>query len=193
MIERCPQIIAPRRINGKLESTASRFFVILALLSTTYSGLQVLLPFKPKLAQNLSLVPQPPSEIVRAPGDTVDFGPYMADLERHIKRCWHSPISVIDRRAVVRFKISANGQISDLRLAKSSGQADLDQSCLKAIKDAAPMRGLPIGAADPVDIEFTFNYRQIHGGGSGTFKTLPDESTEDHFWTRSGDSHGRAF
>ena len=47
----------------------------------------------------------------------------MADLQRRIKRAWFPPHRQEDRRVVVVFKIHRNGELSDLRLSKSSGFA----------------------------------------------------------------------
>jgi len=100
----------------------------------------------------------------------VDFGPYMSDLQRRIKRAWFPPKGNESKRVVVVFKIHRGGELSNLRLDHSSGVASADQAALKAVENAAPFRQLPAGAPDDVDIQFTFDYNVFSGGGSGIFR-----------------------
>ena len=99
----------------------------------------------------------------------VDFGPYMADLQRRIKRAWFPPKGNESKRVVVVFKIHKGGELSNLRLERGSGVAIADQAALKAVENAAPFRPLPAGASDDVDIQFTFDYN-VFQGGSGVFR-----------------------
>ncbi len=94
----------------------------------------------------------------------VDFGPYMADLQRRIKRAWFPPRGQESRRVVVIFKVHSGGELSDLRIDKSSGVATADQAALEAVRNAAPFRPLPNGAPSVVDIQFTFDYNVFSGG-----------------------------
>lgn len=95
--------------------------------------------------------------------------PYMADLQRRIKRAWFPPKGYETKRVVVVFKIHRGGELSNLRLDHSSGVAVADQAALKAVENASPFRPLPAGAADDVDIQFTFDYNVFNGGGVGKF------------------------
>lgn len=95
----------------------------------------------------------------------VDFGPYMADLQRRIKRAWFPPKGNESKRVKVVFKVHRNGTMSHLRLMGSSGLAIADQAALKAVQNAAPFRPLPAGAPNDVDIQFTFDYNVFKSGG----------------------------
>ena len=75
----------------------------------------------------------------------VDFGPYMADLQRRIKRAWFPPKGNESKRVVVQFKVHRGGELSNLRIDHSSGVAVADQAALKAVENAAPFRPLPAG------------------------------------------------
>jgi TonB family protein len=97
----------------------------------------------------------------------VDFGPYMADLQRRIKRAWFPPKGNESKRVVVVFKVHKGGELSNLRLVTSSGVAIADKAALQAVENAAPFRTLPPGASDDVDIQFTFDYNVFAGGGGG--------------------------
>lgn len=101
----------------------------------------------------------------------VDFGPYMADLQRRIKRAWYPPRGQESKRVVVIFKVHTGGELSDLRIDKSSGTAIADQAALQAVTNAAPFRPLPSGAPSVVDIQFTFDYN-VFGGNRGSFRSL---------------------
>lgn len=102
----------------------------------------------------------------------VDFGPYMADLQRRIKRAWFPPKGNESKRVKVVFKVHRDGQMTNLRMVTSSGLTIADAAALKAVENAAPFRPLPSGAPDDVDIEFTFDYNVFNGGGHGTFRNF---------------------
>lgn len=76
----------------------------------------------------------------------------MADLQRRIKRAWFP-----------------QGELSDLKLHKSSGVAIADQAAMKAVQNAAPFRPLPQGSPENIDIQFTFDYNVFNGRGGGSF------------------------
>ncbi|MBX9571318.1 MAG: TonB family protein [Candidatus Obscuribacterales bacterium] len=96
----------------------------------------------------------------------VDFGPYMQDLQRRIKRAWFPPRGQESKRVKVIFKIHTDGTLEALRISGSSGLAIADKAALDAVQNAAPFRPLPAGAPPVVDIEFTFDYNVFSGGRS---------------------------
>ena len=100
----------------------------------------------------------------------VDFGPYMAELQRRIKRHWFPPKGNESKRVVVIFKIHTGGELTNLRLEHGSGVAIADKAALDAVQNAAPFRPLPDGAPEAVDIQFTFDYNVFMGGGTGSFR-----------------------
>ena len=117
-------------------------------------------------------VSEAPAPHLTAPPDTSVWGPYMADLQRRIKRAWFPPKNNESKRVLVRFHIDVDGQMSKLALHQSSGAAVVDQAALKAVENAAPFRHLPTGITEGVDIEFTFDYNVFTGQGSGGFNHL---------------------
>lgn len=89
----------------------------------------------------------------------VDFGAYMANLQRVIKRHWFPPKDTASKRIVVCFKVSVDGRMSDLHLVRGCGIQLADNAALRAVQDASPyFAHLPQGAPESVDIEFTFDY-----------------------------------
>jgi TonB family protein len=95
----------------------------------------------------------------------VSFGPYMADLQRRIKRAWYPPRGIESHRVVVVFKVHEHGELSNLRISQSSGVPNRDKAALDAVQNASPFRPLPQGASEPVDIQFTFDYN-VTGAGT---------------------------
>jgi TonB family protein len=96
-------------------------------------------------------------------GGEANWPPYMADLQRRIKRCWFPPHSET-KRVKVLFTVTTDGELRNLRLITSSGLQIVDRAALKAVEDAAPFRHLPEHAPSSVDIEFTFDYNVFTGG-----------------------------
>jgi len=104
-----------------------------------------------------SQLPPPPAQI--APAADVDFGPYMANLQRQIKRSWYPPKSNDTARAMVIFKVANNGEMSNLRISKPGPTEAFDRAALIAVRDASKsFRPLPAGSPKDVDIQFTFDY-----------------------------------
>ncbi|MBX9694754.1 MAG: TonB C-terminal domain-containing protein, partial [Cyanobacteria bacterium] len=87
----------------------------------------------------------------------VDFGPYMAKLQRTLKARWSPPKRNFTHRERVVFKIDKNGHLSNVRMTYSNGDAETKQAALDSCK-IANVDPLPAGAPDSVDILFTFDY-----------------------------------
>jgi TonB family protein len=105
----------------------------------------------------------------------VDFSKYMAELQRRIKSNWTPPRNPTSNRVRVIFNVALNGELSGLKIERSSGSATIDQAAIKAVEQAAPFPPLPEGSANStvtdngkVNIEFTFDYN-VFGGGQGRF------------------------
>ena len=86
-----------------------------------------------------------------------DWGPYMAEMQRYIKRHWLPPPNIEFNPITLSFQIFPDGNINNLTINRSSGQPMLDQMSLVAIQNSAPLRPLPDGFPDPVDIQFTLD------------------------------------
>lgn len=103
------------------------------------------------------------NQTVKTAAKDVDFGPYMASLQRRIKRAWFPPKGDESRKITVLYKINTDGTIADLRIDHSSGVVAADEAALAAVKNAAPMDHLPDGSPAVVDIQFTFDYNVFNG------------------------------
>lgn len=64
---------------------------------------------------------------------------YKEQLETHVRKGWkwHQPASQL--QAVVKFRISPSGVISDIKMSASSGNALFDQSVVRAVSKASPV------------------------------------------------------
>ncbi|MGN0015655.1 MAG: TonB family protein [Candidatus Gastranaerophilaceae bacterium] len=98
---------------------------------------------------------RPGIDAIREP----DFGPYMRELQRSIKRNWDPPKGEESRRVVLLFKIARDGRLLNVSVSKSSGLASADKAALAAVKLTAPFKPLPVEYKESsVDIQFTFDY-----------------------------------
>jgi TonB family protein len=104
------------------------------------------------------------NEANKSKDSNVDFGPYVADVQKRIKRFWFPPRGNESKKVVVTFQIFANGTTKNLRLLRSSGLDTADSAALKAVEMASPLLALPAGAPNDVDMEFTFDYNTCTGG-----------------------------
>lgn len=96
-------------------------------------------------------------------GNQADFGSYIAELQRRIRRNWSPPREVRSKRVVVRFRIGRVGQVLSCSI-KQSGGAVADRAALNAIRASAPFRPLPtgyIGSSIPVDFVFDYHISGI--------------------------------
>ncbi len=147
------------------------------------NSLRGLLPLAPNPAssRNQYMVPSPPPSAVSpvlvptaasTPAAADNYGPYMGDLQRRIKRSWFPPKGLESKRVKVTFKVHSDGAMTDLSLVTSSGYAAADRAALLAIENASPFRRLPAGAPDDVGLDFTFDYNVFNGGGVGKFRNF---------------------
>ncbi len=115
----------------------------------------------------------------------VDFGPYMAELQRRVKRNWIPPDAGNSQRSVLRFSISRAGEVCNLRVGKTSGKPDSDAAAMDAVRRAAPFRTLPAGyKGRNIDIQFTFDINingiNVDGENKRPTETAVDRPAYDH-------------
>ncbi|MBX9690693.1 MAG: TonB C-terminal domain-containing protein [Candidatus Obscuribacterales bacterium] len=112
---------------------------------------------------------------VRAVAD-VDFGPFMARMQKRVKQAWSPPRKLEAKEACVLYKIHQDGSLSDLKLERSSGSKLADSAALKAVQDAAPFESLPPGSPSVVDFRFRFDYNGLKtnvSSGAGILNQAP--------------------
>ncbi|MBC7996327.1 MAG: TonB family protein [Leptolyngbya sp.] len=112
-----------------------------------------------EMARSLSFSPK---------GSQVDFSAFMNQLERKIKSNWHPPKSDMTKKAIVAFYVIRNGNISHIRIVKTSGAAVMDAGAISAVQQSSPFEPLPKGSLREVDIRFTFDYNAPGVGRSAS-------------------------
>ncbi len=100
----------------------------------------------------------PPLEAQLPASDAPDFTHYIQDVQRRCKRGWYPPTSYHWNQAKTVFNIDQAGNVSNIRLSQSCGIEEGDQSAIKAVENASPLRPLPAGAPASVQMEMTFTY-----------------------------------
>ena len=91
-----------------------------------------------------------------------DWGPYMRELERRIKRNWNPPKGDTSKRVVMLFTIGRDGRLISIKTLKSSGSPENDRAAKAAVELTAPFKSLPVEyKGNNVDIEFTFDYNVL--------------------------------
>lgn len=119
------------------------------------------------LANPTQSAPNPPSVAARA---NVDWGPWLAALQRKVEQNWIPGQTGTSRRTVVIFTVGRGGELQSIRLARTSGSQQTDDAALTAIQRAAPFLPLPEAyEGNSVTINFTFDINvlgQLTVGGS---------------------------
>lgn len=88
----------------------------------------------------------------------LDLAPYLEEIRRRVKRNWNPSVSRDERHAVLTFSIQKNGQITGLKVARTSGSEVVDRESLEAVRRSAPFNALPASyPLNALDIEFNFN------------------------------------
>lgn len=110
------------------------------------------------LSTKAALVPKPSSSSTTsgASSTDVDFGPYMAELQRRVRRNWQPPSKDETLRTVLVFRVNKEGKVYSAKVDAPSKFKDFDEATLKAV--ALTLPPLPPGSPDFVDVQFTFDY-----------------------------------
>jgi TonB family protein len=99
----------------------------------------------------------------------IDFGAYLAEMQKRIKRAWYPPKGNESKRIMVSFRISRNGTVSDINLVKSSGLTIADDAAIAAIETVSPLPQLPAGSPDSIQVKFSFDYNIFNGGKNSIY------------------------
>lgn len=92
-----------------------------------------------------------------------DFGPFMADLEKRIKRNWVPPRDSQSRKVVLLFYLSRDGHVVKIEVKKTSGDIETDESATQAVQASAPFMAFPPQVKEDIlPVEFTFDYNVLN-------------------------------
>lgn len=91
--------------------------------------------------------------------DNVDFKSYMQNLQKAIKSNWKPTKCNNSKQFIALFKIDKNGDLTSLKIYKSSGDNNFDKVALDAISQTTPFKPLPKEfCGDSINVQFTFDY-----------------------------------
>jgi TonB family protein len=90
-----------------------------------------------------------------------DLAPYLFDVQDKISSHWMTDQKGTGDKVMVGFTIDEKGEVSQVRLAKSSEDATTDEAALQAVYAAAPFAPLPSGLAQGLDVQFEFQYSVV--------------------------------
>ena len=85
---------------------------------------------------------------------------YISNVERIIKSNWHTKKYDKSARIILSFVTKSDGTITDIMIKQSSGNPDLDNTTIDAVKKSSPLPALPetLNKNGFITIEFTFDY-----------------------------------
>ncbi len=91
--------------------------------------------------------------------ESIDFRPYMKELQRRVKMNWDPPKGNESQHVVLLFKIAKDGRLLSCKVLESSGLQSVDEAAIRAVHLAAPFRPLPSEyKGKNIDIQFAFDY-----------------------------------
>ena len=123
-------------------------FVVLTLL-IMFGGYSYQLKGGNKL-QNAQVAP-------RNSAGGVDLSSYSDAMHEKIASKWSPPSVDKDARVVLEFTIQKNGHVINEKIDKSSGIKELDNSALKALRNASPLPPLPLNLEqNSITVKFDF-------------------------------------
>ncbi|MGD0305990.1 MAG: TonB family protein [Candidatus Acidiferrales bacterium] len=93
------------------------------------------------------------------------FSWYVEAVQRKVSSNWLQstvdPRITFAPRLVATFDIARDGSVSNIQVTKSSGDASVDQSAVRAIRDSSPMDRLPPAySGSRVSVEFWFDFKR---------------------------------
>ena len=115
-------------------------------------------PVTPAARIPASPVPTQPPPAATAPpaGPPNDLFAFLSDLQRRVRQTWAPPPGSEALRIVARFRVQPDGQLTQLRVDKSSNYPEVDQAALAALERAAPFSRLPPDCPGEIEMQVAF-------------------------------------
>ena len=84
---------------------------------------------------------------------------YLQELEKGMKYNWHPPTLNYATKVIAKFNVKKTGEITDIKIIKSSNNEKMDNVAIEAIEKASWLHPLPSNCSkEQVSVEFTFDY-----------------------------------
>ena len=91
------------------------------------------------------------------------FQDYMSDIQQKIKDNWDPVKTDKSKKVILLFKVYKDGKVTDIKVKKSSGNEEMDNSAIEAVIKSSPLPPLPKDyKLDDVDILFNFDYNILN-------------------------------
>ncbi|MCC6980468.1 MAG: energy transducer TonB [Candidatus Melainabacteria bacterium] len=122
-------------------------------------GKSVIWSYLPKVP--VQAVEEAPPAVAEDPSfvrNDVDFKPYMDDMSVAMKRVWNPPPATESHQVKVLFWVQKDGTITSASISKHAPSKEADRAALEAVRKASPLKPLPPGSPEKIDVEFTFSY-----------------------------------
>jgi protein TonB len=86
------------------------------------------------------------------------FDQYLEEVRKRVEAAWKPPAKSAGLQAVARFTLDRAGRVSDLKLVKSSGNRQFDESALQAVRANTPFPSLALifKRSETREVEITF-------------------------------------
>lgn len=93
-------------------------------------------------------------------GTSPEFQPYLEEMHKQISGKWQPPAVNKDSEVILRFTILKNGHVIDESVLQSSGDKEVDESALTALRKSSPLPPLPLSyTRDRATVNFNFTVR----------------------------------
>lgn len=86
---------------------------------------------------------------------SIELIDYVKKAAHRIQQTWLAPKN--SKKASVVCRIHKRGELSHLRIEKSSGKSTVDQAALKAVEKGEPFEDLPESSGDDIELRFVFD------------------------------------
>ncbi len=95
--------------------------------------------------------------------EDTDYGPFMADLEKRIKRNWLPPRHESSKKVVLMIFVARDGQVVKIDIQKSSGSKEADDAAIQSVHASAPFMAFPPKVKEDIlPVEFAFDYNVLN-------------------------------
>jgi TonB family protein len=92
-----------------------------------------------------------------------DFRAYLDQVRKRVESNWKYPANSDDLQATVRFNLDRAGRVSELKVTKSSGRKNFDESVLDAVRTTTPFPSLitVLKKSEVREVEMTFQRKSV--------------------------------
>jgi TonB family protein len=92
-----------------------------------------------------------------------DFRAYLDQVRNRVESSWKCPPNSDNLQATVRFNVDRAGRVSELKVTKTSGRKNFDESVLDAVRTATPFPSLitVLKKSEVREVEITFRRKSV--------------------------------